>query len=59
MDWFQYDNGLCHERFKSIHFILQTATWTPFSAPIPATSNLLVFGFNLEKSGNNFNFSER
>ena len=44
---------------ESIHFIPQTATWTPFSTPIPATSHLVVFGFNPEKSENNFNFSER
>ena len=45
--------------FSKKDFIPQTATWTPFSTSIPATSHLVVFGFNPEKSENNFNFSER
>ena len=44
---------------KSIHLMLQTATWKHFSQPMPAISHLVAFGFNPENSENNLNFLER
>ena len=37
---------------KSVHFIPQIASLTPFSAPIPAFSHLDLLGFKPEKYEN-------
>ena len=34
--------------FRLTYFIPQTATWTPFSTPVPETSHLVKFGFQTE-----------
>ena len=37
---------------KSIHFIPQSAIFTPFRAPIPATSHLDLLGFKPDNDEN-------
>ena len=44
---------------KSVLLMPQTVIWTFFSTSIPAISDLVVFGFNPNRSVKNLNFSER